>query len=125
MTQTPLFPTLNCTTDFRNRWIAASCLQKSVRRSHWALAEAAALYLYEHHKQTLYRRLLVTAVEDVGVGDLEATEFSVRMAASAADRKQHGGNLQACLITLRGLCEAPKDRSTDLLAYAIQYALRP
>ncbi len=97
-----------------DRWIASSALQKSIRRGNTMVAMRAATSLIEHGWGPLWRRLLVIAVEDIGIGAVEACAevthlFGEQKYGSSAIRKT--ALYHSCSL----LAEAPKDRSTDFL----------
>ncbi len=52
-----------------DKWVLASGLQKAIRRGELRTAQSCAATLIQVDKQMLWRRLQVTALEDVGVGD--------------------------------------------------------
>jgi hypothetical protein len=66
-----------------NTWIARSAMQKAIRRGMTDLALRAAATLFALDRRTLWRRLLVTALEDQGVGE---TDLLARMVAASRDR---------------------------------------
>jgi MgsA AAA+ ATPase C terminal len=102
-----------------DRWLASSALQKAIRRGEVILAQRAARTLCDADRRSLWRRLLVIAFEDVGVGSIEAIGEVASLAASAAMRRHAGGEEAAVLLACRLLAEAPKDRSADLLMTAV------
>jgi hypothetical protein len=55
-----------------DRWIASSALQKAIRRGDIPVALRALGTLYRHDPRSAWRRLLVIACEDVGIGSLDA-----------------------------------------------------
>lgn len=105
-----------------DRWTATSALQKAIRRGLVGAAQRAAVTLIDHDARALWRRLAVIAVEDVGLGDLDAVAETVALAGDARARTLHGGERQAILHACRRLAEAPKDRSTDLLLSIVRHA---
>lgn len=52
-------------------WIAASLLQKAIRRGRASLAMAAAIALLDVSPDRVWKRLVVVAIEDVGVGGID------------------------------------------------------
>jgi hypothetical protein len=97
-------------------------LQKAIRRGLAGTAQRAAMTIIDHDARALWRRLAVIAVEDVGLGDLDAVAEIVALAGDARARTRHGGERQAILHVCRRLAEAPKDRSTDLLMSVVRHA---
>ncbi len=65
-----------------DRWIASSLLQKSIRRGEVELARRAASTLHAFDRNAIWRRLIVIACEDVGVGDIDALLETFLAAAS-------------------------------------------
>jgi hypothetical protein len=105
-----------------DRWTATSALQKAIRRGLVGTAQRAAMTLIDHDARALWRRLAVIAVEDVGLGDLDAVAETMALAGDARARARLGGERQSVLHVCRRLAEAPKDRSTDLLISVVLHA---
>src|SRR5271166_2480982 len=55
-----------------DRWLASSALQKAIRRGDVLTAQRALRTLCRHDPRSAWRRLLVIACEDVGIGALHA-----------------------------------------------------
>ncbi len=64
-------------------YIARSVMQKAIRRGMTGLALRAASTLMALDRRTLWRRLLVTALEDLGIGEVD---LLARIVAAARDR---------------------------------------
>ena len=95
--------------------VISSLLQKSIRRGELIVAQRAALTLLMRRGPAIWRRLLVIAFEDVGIGDPDLLLEAVSLATDASSRKCLGGN-RAAAVRLAGLlANAPKDRSTNHL----------
>jgi hypothetical protein len=94
-----------------DRWLALSAMQKAIRRGDSLTAQRALRTLYQHDPSSTWRRLLVIACEDVGIGSLDAVVLTARRSANAKARCDEA----AALATAQMLAEAPKDRSADLL----------
>jgi hypothetical protein len=99
-------------------WVVSSLLQKSIRRSETDIARCAALTLFKHRGSSVWRRLMVIAFEDVGIGGLDVVTTTVAAAGDSAWRKSHGGDLKLAVYLAGLLAEAPKDRSADYLCDA-------
>jgi hypothetical protein len=99
-------------------WIVSSLLQKSIRRSEVEIAQRAALTLFKLRGSAIWRRFMVIAFEDVGIGSVDAVTTTVSAGSDAAARKACGGDLRVAVHLARILAEAPKDRSADHLAGA-------
>jgi hypothetical protein len=54
-----------------DRWLAASTLQKAIRRGDALTAGRAVRTLYRHDPRSAWRRLLIIAYEDIGIGALD------------------------------------------------------
>lgn len=96
-----------------DRYLAASQLQKSVRRSEYGLAWEAAAYLLRYNADYFWRRLPIIALEDVGVADPELIIAVILASKRSCLRDQMGGSLRAAASLINALCAAPKDRATD------------
>ena len=97
-----------------DRWVASSVLQKAIRRGDAMTAARAATTLVEQGWAPLWRRLLVIAVEDIGVGSVNVCIEVVRLVGAqkyAVPAIRKAALYRACNL----LAEAPKDRSTDYL----------
>ena len=94
-------------------WITSSILQKSIRRGETVLAQRAALTLFEQRGSAIWRRLIVIAFEDVGIGNVDALATVIGVASDRAWRTRHGGDLRLAIVLARVLAAAPKDRSAD------------
>ena len=55
-------------------WVVSSLLQKSIRRGETEIARCAALTLFKHRGSSVWRRLMVIAFEDVGIGSLDVVD---------------------------------------------------
>ena len=73
-------------------WVAASGLQKAIRREAEKLALGSAKTLLLTDPDRLWRRLCVTAFEDVGLGDIEGLARMTAIAGQKTWRAKHGGN---------------------------------
>ena len=98
-----------------DRWVALSALQKSIRRGDTETAQRALTSLYRDDPSSTWRRLLIIACEDVGIGALGAVIVTATRCANAKAFRERGREEAAALATAQMLAEAPKDRSADLL----------
>jgi hypothetical protein len=71
-------------------WTAASLLQKAIRRSDTTTALRAAVTLHRWRGTAMWRRLMIIAIEDVGVGCLDAVGRTVSIATDTALRRRVG-----------------------------------
>lgn len=104
-----------------DRWIAASALQKAIRRADVSVAKRALASLYRHDPRSAWRRLIVIACEDVGIGSPDVVIAAIARGATAKSRREAGGDEAAAFATAERLAEATKDRSADLLLAAAQH----
>ena len=94
-------------------WIARSVMQKAIRRGMVDLACRAAAQLLLIDPRTLWRRLLVTALEDLGPAEVDTT---ARIVAAWRDRKwrnQVGGDWPVTAELVRRSAEAIKCQSAN------------
>jgi hypothetical protein len=96
-------------------YVASSLLQKAIRRGEADLAERAALTLHRLRGKGLWRRFLVIAFEDVGIGSVEALIKTAEACTDPDWRAELGGDERALCFIARLLADAPKDRSADHL----------
>jgi hypothetical protein len=99
-------------------WVVSSLLQKSIRRGEGELAQRAAFTFFHLKGTAVWRRLMVIAFEDVGIGSVDALTATVATAGDSVWRKNHGGDLRLAAYLAPLLAEAPKDRSADYLCDA-------
>ena len=102
-----------------DRWLASSVLQKAIRRGDVLIAQRAVRTLYRHDPRSAWRRLVIIAYEDVGIGALGAVSATTRLGANSDARRELGGDEAAALATSEMLAKSPKDRSADLLFAAV------
>jgi hypothetical protein len=94
-------------------YLLASTVQKAVRRGDLGVARRAAHQLQSLDQQRLWRRLAVTALEDIGIGDTEAAAKVMAIAYLPAARRLFGDDLTALDTALAIACGAVKDRTAD------------
>jgi replication-associated recombination protein RarA len=71
-------------------WVVSSLLQKSIRRGERELAERALFTFFQLKGAAIWRRLMVIAFEDVGIGSVDALITTVAAAGDSAWRKNYG-----------------------------------
>lgn len=95
-------------------YTASSLLQKAIRRGERELAQEAAWLLARHRGRNAWRRLIVIACEDVGLGNFDAAARVVEVARGhfthSANRLTDG--LEEAVATL---ATSDKSRSADHL----------
>jgi hypothetical protein len=99
-------------------WVVSSLLQKSIRRGETEIAQRAAFTFFHLKGAAVWRRLMVIAFEDVGIGSVDALTTTVAAAGDSAWRKNHGGDFRLAAYLAGLLAEVPKDRSADYLCDA-------
>jgi replication-associated recombination protein RarA len=95
--------------------MALSAMQKSIRRGDSLTAQRALRTLYQHDPSSTWRRLLIIACEDVGIGELGTVIITAARSANTKTLREMGRDEAAALATAQMLDEAPKDRSANLL----------
>ncbi|MFC1672604.1 hypothetical protein ACFL12_00480 [Pseudomonadota bacterium] len=97
-------------------WIAMSLMQKAIRRGEvdWALTGAAALL--QNSPERLWRRLGITAYEDIGVGDFDAVALTTAGLTGKVWRRGVGGEWAVASFLVQRLCRSVKCRTADDLA---------
>jgi len=101
-------------------WIAASLLQKAIRRGRADLAIAAAATLAENDPDRLWRRLGGIAFEDIGLADPCTVGLVSAVLAGKRVRVDLGGEWRVASWLVQRLCNAPKCRATDDLLMATE-----
>ena len=91
-----------------DRWIASSALQKAIRRGDVLTAQRALRTLYRHDPRSAWRRLLVIACEDVGIGSLGAVIMAIRLGTDTKACREAGGDEAAAFATAQMLAERPE-----------------
>ncbi len=115
--QNSLFDQIENAINSADPWQASSLLQKAIRRGEYDIALQAAYRFHALRGNAIWRRLLIIAVEDIGIASIDAIIF----AALACDAKWRGGSgksLSVIASVVRCLTDAPKERSTDYLICA-------
>ena len=99
-------------------WVISSLLQKSIRRGETEIAQRAVCTFFHIKGAAVWRRLLVIAFEDIGIGSVDVLTKTVAVAGDSAWRKRHGGDVRLAVYLAGLLADAPKDRSADYLCDA-------
>jgi hypothetical protein len=99
-------------------WVISSLLQKSIRRGETEIAQRTAFTFFHLKGAAVWRRLMVIAFEDIGIGSVDALTKTVAAAGDSAWRKSHGGDVRLAVYLAGLLADAPKDRSADYLCDA-------
>jgi len=90
-----------------------SALQKAIRRSEPEIGLRAAVTLFNAAPERVWRRIGVTAFEDLGIADFETLSLTVAGLAGKRWREEVGGEFAVASYLIRRLCAAPKCRAVD------------
>ncbi len=96
-------------------WAASSLLQKAIRRGDVGLAQYAARNFYRQRGNSIWRRLITIAFEDIGVGNPELVSDLTCLATDKNLRGVIDEDINLILDLCEKLSETPKDRSADYL----------
>lgn len=102
-----------------DRWVAASLLQKGIRRGDQANALAAADALLRANPAAFWRRILVIGWEDIAFGDLEVCFAATGASKSKRWRDALGERELGLALTAR-MCRATKNRVADDVVTVIE-----
>jgi hypothetical protein len=102
-------------------WLLVSALQKSIRRGDIDVALGAAQTLLQIDKRRFWQRLHIIALEDVGVGGINAV-LQVLMATAKPDMRRKLCEVQTGLYLTDLLCHATKSRLADAVCIISQHA---
>lgn len=97
-----------------DKHLAASLLQKAIRRGQRRWALQAGYRLFDLDPARFWRRLAVILFEDVGLGDLE---LAAELIASAPMRGQAGVGWPQITRLISRLCETPKTQAANNLMH--------
>lgn len=103
-----------------NRWRTVSCMQKAIRHGDVDMAMNAASAAFGMDASYLFRRLGVTAVEDVGLGCLKGCLMTMAVLGAKAWRQKVGSRKIAVYLA-KMLSEAPKDRLCCELVVMVEF----
>ncbi|MEF2559287.1 hypothetical protein VQ044_24510 [Aurantimonas sp. C2-5-R2] len=106
----PLIEPLSC-----DPWVASSAVHKAIRRGDAETAERAVLTLIGHRGTGVFRRLMVIAFEDIGIGAPDLLVTLTRLCTDARLRRRYGDTPTVTCSMVRAMAAAPKERSSDYL----------
>ncbi|PZP54863.1 MAG: hypothetical protein DI586_08625 [Micavibrio aeruginosavorus] len=92
-----------------DKWLLSSSMQKAIRRGDLQIATSAAASLWRQDRNTLFRRLITIAPEDVAIGDIEAV-IQTFLALTSPEWRRQVGELQVILYLVTALSNACKNR---------------
>lgn len=101
-------------------WLLASLLQKAVRRSDLQTARRAGHQLLALDAPRLWRRIMTLALEDIGIGDVQACATLIGIATAKETRRLLDPHALDVALALG--CGAVKDRSSDHLTSILRLA---
>ena len=96
-----------------DRWLAASLLQKAIRRGEADVAVQAAVTLLNSPMASLWRRLVIIAFEDLGAGSVDLIIQAVVVHQDREIRNSLGPELLVGVTLTRLMANAAKERSAD------------
>ena len=94
-------------------WITRSIMQKAIRRGMTDLALRAASTLVTTDRRTLWRRLLVTALEDLGIGEIDLLARIVAAYRDRSWRAQVGGEWRVVSALIAQACAGTRDQTAN------------
>jgi hypothetical protein len=103
--------------NFSHKWIAASVLQKSIRRGNVSMAYKAGLSMMQINPNSVWNRLRVIACEDIGIGDMRVVYETLYVSGKVKWRERHGGHNHVLAYIIEMLCKADKSRLADDILY--------
>ena len=95
-----------------DKWLASSCLQKSIRRGYTDTALRMGEWFLTNDKAYILRRMEVILSEDIGIGN---PALVYRYLAATGKARE-----ASLLELIRESCESPKDRNAAELSQAIE-----
>ena len=95
-----------------DQWISSSAWQKAIRRGDVVTALRAATSLWQQDRRAFWRRCMLVAAEDVGIGDIEAVS-DVLIACTSGRWRMQAGDLKVALYLTRRLVQANKSRLAE------------
>lgn len=94
-------------------WLAMSLFQKAIRRGRGDLALRSAATLLRTSPDRLWRRMLVTAFEDIGIADYEVVSLVTAGLTGKRYRAQIGGEWAVASYLVSRMCGTIKCRAAD------------
>ena len=102
-------------------YLARSVMQKAIRRGLTALALRAAATLMVLDRRTLWRRLLVTALEDLGIGEIDLLARIVSAMRDRSWRNSVGGDWPVIVTLITQSCAGTRCQSANDLCNIATY----
>lgn len=104
-----------------HKWLAASSLQKSIRRGMVKEALYAAHVLKSFSPTHLWNRLAVIALEDIGLANINLAAQVLWVAGKAQWRIKHRGDDFILSHLIHKLCNSKACRTLDDVLYCVEY----
>jgi hypothetical protein len=102
-----------------DNWLATSALQKAIRRGQETPALLATSFLIARQPDRFWRRLVVIALEDIGIADLHLVHEVLSVSGRKVWRAEHGGDWSLGADLVQRLCKTVKCRDAcDALVIA-------
>lgn len=103
------------------KWLVSSCLQKSLRRGRFDLAQHYVKFLWEHDRNYLTYRFGTILAEDVGIANMNLVKeyLDTKLGKKAIDEK---GGLDFFLKLTESACLSNKDRSSCDAGYLANWS---
>jgi len=114
------FETLNVSSE-NDRWLAASSLQKSLRRGNIREALKAAHVLKHFSDTHLWNRLAVICLEDIGLANLDIVSQMLWVSGKRQWRNKNSGDDLILSYLIYQICGSRKCRSLDDALYVAEY----
>lgn len=102
-------------------WLAMSLMQKAIRRGHEELALRASATLLQISPERFWRRICVTAFEDIGVADVETVAIVTAALKGKRWRSGLGGEWPVAGCLVQRMARTIKCRAADDLAVVCQW----
>ena len=102
-------------------YVASSGLQKGIRRGDTETALRSTARLMEDDPARFWRRIVVIAFEDIGIGDLKLVGHVAAVSGQKRWRAGHGGEWFIAAHLVKRMCEANKDRTADDLLHLVEF----
>jgi len=102
-------------------WVAMSLMQKAIRRGQTVLALDAASTLLQVSPERLWRRLGVTAYEDIGVADTDLISLTTVALRGKRFREPLGGEWAVASFLIERMCHSAKCRAGDDLIVLVEH----
>ena len=88
-----------------DRWVARSCLQKAIRRGETQIALRSLATLLKEDRRSVWRHLIVIALEDVSLADIGTVQEVVAAGRNQSWRQERGGDWAIASFLVRKMCE--------------------